>query len=45
VSFVEYDKGAFLEIAQNVITLAHAEDLPAHGEAISIRVENLGEGH
>ena len=45
VSFIEYDKGAFLEIAQNVITLAHAEDLPAHGEAISVRVENLGEGH
>ena len=44
VSFIEYGEGAFLEIAANVITLAHAEDLPAHGEAISIRVENLGEG-
>ncbi len=44
VSFIEYSEGAFLEIAANVITLAHAEDLPAHGEAISVRVENLGEG-
>jgi len=45
VSFIEYNEGAFREIAQNVVTLANAEDLPAHGEAISIRVENLGEGH
>jgi histidinol dehydrogenase len=44
VSFIEYSEGAFLEIAANVITLANAEDLPAHGEAISVRVENLGEG-
>jgi histidinol dehydrogenase len=43
VSFIEYSQGAFLEIAANVITLANAEDLPAHGEAISVRVENLGE--
>jgi histidinol dehydrogenase len=44
VSFIEYSEDAFLEIAANVITLANAEDLPAHGEAISVRVENLGEG-
>ncbi len=43
VNFIEYDQSAFLGIATNVITLAEAEDLPAHGEAISIRIQNLGE--
>ena len=37
--FVEYDEVAFREIANTVITLAHAEDLPAHGEAMSARLE------
>jgi histidinol dehydrogenase len=36
--FVEYNQGAFSEIASTVITLANAEDLPAHGEAISVRM-------
>lgn len=40
VSFIEYDKSAFTEIAANVITLANSEDLPAHGEAMSARFES-----
>jgi histidinol dehydrogenase len=43
LSFIEYNESAFLGIAGNVITLANAEDLPAHGEAMSARIENLGE--
>jgi histidinol dehydrogenase len=39
--YIEYDKSAFVDIAQTVITLANAEDLPAHGEAISVRLEAL----
>ena len=39
--FIEYDKSAFLEIVPTVITLANAEDLPAHGEAMSVRLENV----
>ena len=39
--FIEYSKAAFLDIAQTVITLAKAEDLPAHGEAITARLEDL----
>ena len=39
VSFIEYNESAFTEIAENVITLANSEDLPAHGEAISARFE------
>ena len=39
--FVEYGQQAFTDIAPTVITLANAEDLPAHGEAISARFESL----
>jgi histidinol dehydrogenase len=39
--YIEYGQGAFTDIAATVITLANAEDLPAHGEAISARFESL----
>jgi histidinol dehydrogenase len=39
VSFIKYDEVAFRDIANNVITLANSEDLPAHGEAMSARLE------
>ena len=39
--FIKYEKEAFVDIAQTVITLANSEDLPAHGEAMSARLENL----
>ena len=42
VTFIEYNERAFIEIAKSVITLARAEDLPAHGEAISARLTSLG---
>ena len=42
VTFIEYNEAAFIGIAENVITLARAEDLPAHGEAISARLDSLG---
>lgn len=42
VSFIEYSEAAFRDIAENVITLAIAEDLPAHGEAMSARLEDDG---
>lgn len=37
VHIVEYDPDALADVAQHVITLAEAEDLPAHGEAIAAR--------
>ena len=43
LTFIEYNEQAFMDISRNVITLANAEDLPAHGEAISVRIENVGE--
>ena len=39
--FIEYDKKAFTEILETVVTLANSEDLPAHGEAMTARLENL----
>ena len=39
--YIEYSKEAFVDIASTVITLANSEDLPAHGEAMSARLENL----
>ena len=39
--FIEYEKDAFLINLPTVITLATSEDLPAHGEAMSVRLENL----
>ena len=37
--FIEYNEKAFTDIASTVITLANSEDLPAHGEAITARLE------
>jgi histidinol dehydrogenase len=37
--FVQYSERALEEIGDCVITLAEAEDLPAHGEAITARFE------
>jgi histidinol dehydrogenase len=39
--FIEYDQKAFKDILDTVITLANSEDLPAHGEAMTARLENL----
>ena len=39
--FIEYNKDAFTEILETVVTLANSEDLPAHGEAMTARLENL----
>jgi histidinol dehydrogenase len=39
--YIEYSKDAFVDIAETVITLANSEDLPAHGEAMTARLENL----
>ena len=39
VNFISYDESSFADIAATVITLANAEDLPAHGEAMSARFE------
>ena len=39
--YIEYSQQAFVDIAETVITLAKSEDLPAHGEAMTARLEDL----
>jgi histidinol dehydrogenase len=40
VQVVEYDERALREVAHHVRALADAEDLPGHGEAVRVRVED-----
>ena len=37
IHVVEYDESALRDVAPHVVTLAEAEDLPAHGQAVSAR--------
>lgn len=37
IHVVTYDEAALREVARHVVTLAQAEDLPAHGEAVTAR--------
>jgi hypothetical protein len=37
IHIVEYSDSALAEVAHHVVALANAEDLPAHGEAVTIR--------
>jgi histidinol dehydrogenase len=37
IHIVEYDEAALRDVASHVVTLAQAEDLPAHGEAVTAR--------
>lgn len=39
VQVIEYDESALVQVAPHVMALAHAEDLPAHADAIRARVE------
>ncbi len=38
VHLVEYDAAALAEVAPHVLALSAAEDLPAHGAAVSVRI-------
>jgi histidinol dehydrogenase len=40
IHIVDYDEAALRDVAHHVVTLAGAEDLPAHGEAITARFGN-----
>lgn len=39
IHIVDYDRDALAEITRHVVTLAEAEDLPAHGAALKARFE------
>jgi len=40
VHVIEYDKAALADVAEQVVSLAHAEDLPGHAAAIAVRFRN-----
>jgi histidinol dehydrogenase len=39
VHVVDYSRDALAEVADQVVDLAEAEDLPAHGAAVRARIE------
>ncbi len=39
IHIIEYSQKALIEVAPHVLALSSAEDLPAHGQAISVRME------
>jgi histidinol dehydrogenase len=39
VQLIEYDEGALRDVAAHVVALAEAEDLPAHGQAVTARFD------
>jgi histidinol dehydrogenase len=39
IHVIRYDRQALADVAGHVVTLANAEDLPAHGEAVQARFE------
>lgn len=39
IHVVDYSRDALAEVAGHVVTLAEAEDLPGHGQAVSVRLE------
>ena len=42
IHLVDYSEQALADVAEHVITLAGAEDLPAHGAAVAVRLEPPG---
>jgi histidinol dehydrogenase len=44
VHVVEYTEAALRDVADQVVTLAGAEDLPAHGQAVAARLRREGPG-
>lgn len=42
IQMVDYDRAALAAVAEQIVVLARAEDLPAHGDAVSIRFADRG---
>ena len=43
IHVVEYSRGALEGVAGHIVALANAEDLPAHGEAVTARFDESGD--
>lgn len=44
VHVIDYSRQALADVADHVVTLAHAEDLPGHGQAVRVRFAQDGAG-
>lgn len=40
IHVIDYDESALSDVADHVVVLAHAEDLPGHGDAITVRMRD-----
>lgn len=43
VNLIDYDRAALAQVADAIVAMADAEDLPAHGEAVRARTQNAQE--
>ncbi len=41
IQVIDYSESALLEVANDVLVLSAAEDLPAHGEAVAVRMTSV----
>ncbi|HEY3262488.1 MAG TPA: histidinol dehydrogenase [Pseudonocardiaceae bacterium] len=44
IHLIEYDRDALIKVADHVVALAEAEDLPAHGQAVTVRAQAATDG-
>ncbi len=44
IHVIDYDRSALSDVAEHVVALAHAEDLPGHGDAITVRFRERSTG-
>jgi histidinol dehydrogenase len=42
IHVIAYDEAALRDVADHVVTLAEVEDLPAHGQAVTVRFRSTG---
>ena len=42
IQMIAYDEAALRDVARHVVTLAEVEDLPAHGQAVTVRFRSAG---
>ncbi|MBR94452.1 MAG: histidinol dehydrogenase [Micrococcales bacterium] len=44
IHVIEYDRSSLADVADDVVALAQAEDLPGHGDAVTIRFHDADDG-
>ncbi|MGB0244230.1 MAG: histidinol dehydrogenase, partial [Candidatus Nanopelagicales bacterium] len=44
IHVIDYDRSSLADVADDVVALAQAEDLPGHGDAVTIRFHDADDG-